>query len=166
VSIGVLFSVLRFTLHERRFTHKSSGSVINTTDGANMDDHALIEHIKKSVPSLIALYRFGSHAKGAARLDSDMDLALLARDPIPNIRRFELAQELAAQIHRDVDLVDLRTVSTVMRMQVVSTGECLDASNEPARREFEMYAYSDYTRLNEERREILKKIRESGLVYG
>jgi len=131
-----------------------------------MDDHALIEHIRKSVPSLIALYRFGSQAKGTARPDSDIDLAILARDPIPNIRRFEIAQELAAQLHLDVDLVDLRTASTVMRMQVLSTGTCLDAPDEPAHREFEMYAYSDYARLNEERREIVKGITERGVVYG
>ena len=131
-----------------------------------MDDHELIEHIRKSVPSIIALYRFGSQAKGTARPDSDIDLAILARDPIPNIRRFEIAQELAAQLHLDVDLVDLRTASTVMRMQVLSTGTCLDAPDEPAHREFEMYAYSDYARLNEERREIVKGITERGVVYG
>lgn len=133
---------------------------------ADMDDNALIERIRKSVPSLIALYRFGSQAKGTARPDSDIDLAVLARDPIPNMRRFELAQELATQLHRDVDLVDLRTASTVMRMQVLSTGTCLDAPEEPARREFEMYAYADYARLNEERRELVKGITERGLVYG
>jgi predicted nucleotidyltransferase len=131
-----------------------------------MDDHALIEYLNKSVPGLIALYRFGSQAKGTARPDSDIDLAVLARDPIPAMRRFELAQDLAIQLHREVDLVDLRSASTVMRMQVVSTGECLNAPNESARREFEMYAYSDYARLNEERRDILKRIAESGVVYG
>ena len=133
---------------------------------ADMDDHALIEHIRKSVPSLIALYRFGSQAKGTARQESDVDLAVLARDPILSVHRFELAQELATQLHRDVDLVDLRTASTVMRMQVLSTGACLDSQDEQARREFEMYAYSDYARLNEERREIVKGITERGLVYG
>ncbi|MEK6533666.1 MAG: nucleotidyltransferase domain-containing protein [Nitrospirota bacterium] len=131
-----------------------------------MDDPALIEYLRKSVPELIALYRFGSQAKGTARPDSDVDLAVLTRNPIPAMRRFELAQELAIQLHREVDLVDLRSASTVMRMQVVSTGECLNAPNESARREFEMYAYSDYARLNEERRDILKRIAESGVVYG
>ncbi|MDZ4857148.1 MAG: nucleotidyltransferase domain-containing protein [Nitrospirota bacterium] len=131
-----------------------------------MDDRALIEHLRKSVPGLIALYRFGSQAKGTVRPDSDIDLAVLAHNPIPPMHRFELAQELAIQLHRDVDLVDLRTASTVMRMQVISTGECLDAPNEPTRREFEMYVFSDYARLNEERREILTRISASGLVYG
>lgn len=131
-----------------------------------MDDHALIEHLRKSVPGLIALYRFGSQANGTARPGSDVDLALLAHDPIPAIRRFELAQDLAIQLHRDVDLIDLRSASTVMRKQVISTGTCLDAPDESARWEFEMYAYSDYARLNEERRDILKRIAESGVVYG
>ena len=131
-----------------------------------MNDHELIQHINKSVPGLIALYRFGSQAKRTARPESDIDLAVLVRDPIPSMRLFELAQDLAVQLHRDVDLIDLRAVSTVMRMQVLSTGACLDAPDEPARREFEMYAYSDYARLNEERKDIVKKIMKHGLVYG
>ena len=53
-----------------------------------------------------------------------------------------------------------------MRMQVISTGECLDLPNGPARREFEMYVYADYARLNEERREILNRVRASGVIYG
>jgi uncharacterized protein len=131
-----------------------------------MNDVALSEYIRKAVPGLIALYRFGSQAKGTARPGSDVDLAILSRESVPNLRRFELAQELAIRLHRDVDLVDLRSASTVMRMQVISTGESLDAPNELARREFEMYVYSDYARLNEERQDILKRITQSGVVYG
>jgi predicted nucleotidyltransferase len=130
-----------------------------------MDDTGLVEYIKKSVPGLIVLYRFGSQAKNAARPDSDVDLAILSRVALTELRRFELAQELAIQLHRDVDLLDLRTAPTVMRMQVIATGECLDSADESARREFEMYTYSDYARLNEERRHILKRISASGFVY-
>ena len=131
-----------------------------------MNDHELIQFISQAIPDLIALYRFGSHAKGNTRPDSDVDLAVLTGDPIRALRRFELAQELAVRLHRDVDLVDLCVASTVMRMQVISTGECLDSPNGPARREFEMYAYADYARLNEERGEILKRVRASGVIYG
>lgn len=131
-----------------------------------MNDSALIEFVRQAIPDFIALYRFGSQANGNIRPESDVDLAVLACHPIPALRRFELAQELAAQLHRDVDLVDLRSASTVMRMQVISAGECLDAPDEAAQREFEMYAYSDYARLNEERREILKRVRASGMIYG
>ena len=130
-----------------------------------MNDSSLIEYIRQSIPSLIALYRFGSQAKGTARRDSDVDLAILARDPISNLRRFDLAQELAIQLHRDVDLVDLRTASTVMRMQVLSTGKCLFSASNQLQGEFEDLAYSTYARLNEERREILNDILKRGSVY-
>jgi uncharacterized protein len=130
-----------------------------------MNDASLSEYIHKAVPGLIALYRFGSQANGTARPDSDVDLAILSREPMPNLRRFELAQELATQLHRDVDLVDLRTASTVMRMQVISTGECLFKTSDQLQGEFEDLAYSTYARLNEERREILNDIRIRGSVY-
>ena len=131
-----------------------------------MNDQALIQFLRQAIPDLIALYRFGSHAKGGTRPDSDVDLAVLTGNPIPALRRFELAQELATRLHCEVDLVDLRAASTVMRMQVISTGECLNSANGSARREFEMYVYSDYARLNEERREILNRVRASGVIYG
>ena len=131
-----------------------------------MNDSSLTAYVKKTVPSLIALYRFGSAERGAVRPDSDIDLAILTQDALPELQRFELAQDLAIQLHRDIDLVDLRSASTVMRMQILSTGTCLTSQDERARREFEMYVYSDYARLNEERREILRGISKSGLVYG
>ncbi len=130
-----------------------------------MDDTALVEYIKKSVPGLIALYRFGSQAKGTARPGSDVDLAALSRVTLSELCRFELAQELATQLHRDVDLVDLRSASTLMRMQVISTGECLFKVCDQLQGEFEDLVYSTYARLNEERREILNEVRTRGSVY-
>jgi predicted nucleotidyltransferase len=130
-----------------------------------VDDTALVEYIKKSVPGLIALYRFGSQAKGTARPGSDVDLAALSRVTLSELCRFELAQELATQLHRDVDLVDLRSASTLMRMQVISTGECLFKVCDQLQGEFEDLVYSTYARLNEERREILNEVRTRGSVY-
>jgi predicted nucleotidyltransferase len=124
-----------------------------------------IEHIQQLVPKLIAVYQFGSQAHGRARKDSDVDLAILAMAPIPEAGRFDLAQDLAIMLHRDVDLIDLRAASTVMRMQALSSGVCLVDQNPSARAEFEMYAYADYARLNEERRELVKGIQERGSVY-
>jgi hypothetical protein len=53
----------------------------------HMNDSQLIEYIRNAVPSLIALYRFGSQAKGTAGPDSDLDLTVLASDLIDNLRR-------------------------------------------------------------------------------
>jgi predicted nucleotidyltransferase len=131
-----------------------------------MDNHVITEFLNRHIPHVIAIYQFGSQARGTARPASDLDLAVLARGPIPNEQRFSLAQELAVRLHRDVDLLDLHTASTVMRMQVLTTGQCLETRDERAKAEFEMYAYADYARLNEERRELVKGITERGFVYG
>ena len=131
-----------------------------------MNDQALIQFLRQAIPDLIALYRFGSHVKGNTRQDSDIDLAVLALTRTPVERLFHLAQELAIQVGRNVDLLDLRSTTTVMRAQIISTGRCLKSHDDQARAEFEMYAYSDYARLNEERRELLKDIKERGLIYG
>jgi uncharacterized protein len=72
---------------------------------------------------------------------------------------------LATQLHCDVDLIDLRAASTVMRMQVISTGECLFSANDRLQGEFEDLIYLTYARLNEERREILNDVRARGSIY-
>ncbi len=130
-----------------------------------MQDKKLIDVVRKAVPNLIALYRFGSQAAGEARPESDVDLAILAAEPCAPQRLLELREELAALLHRDVDLVDLRTASTVLRMQVLAHGECLDSECDLAREQFEDMVYASYARLNEERRGILDDIRARGAVY-
>lgn len=131
-----------------------------------MNSTTIAQVLKERIPHLMAIYQFGSQTRGEARPTSDVDLAVLAHEPITPAHLFEIAQDLAAQLHRDVDLLDLRAVSTVMRMQVVSTGQRLETSHVQAVAEFEMYTYADYARLNEERRDLLKEITQSGLVYG
>jgi len=52
-----------------------------------------------------------------------------------------------------------------MRMQVVSTGRVLFASDRAQVDRFEMYVLADYCRLNEERRAILDDVKRRGRVY-
>jgi len=57
------------------------------------------------------------------RPDSDIDLAVLAFSPLDPVACWDLAQLLAAISGRDVDLVYLSRAATVLRMQIVATGE-------------------------------------------
>lgn len=131
-----------------------------------MEKVSITQFLNEHIPDLIAIYQFGSQVHGTARPDSDIDLAVLALTRTPAERLFHLAQELAIQLGRTVDLLDLRSTTTVMRAQIISTGRCLKIHDDQARAEFEMYTYSDYARLNEERQELLKDIKERGLIYG
>lgn len=130
-----------------------------------MQDQKLIDAVRRALPDLIALYRFGSQASGEARPESDVDLAILAAAPCAPERLLALREELATLLHREVDLIDLRAATTVLRMQVLAHGECLDGQDVQARERFEDFAYASYARLNEERRGILDDIRARGAVY-
>lgn len=132
-----------------------------------MNTDAAIEVIRAAVPGLVAAYVFGSQADGTARATSDVDLAVLAERPLPAMERFALQGDLARALRAEaVDCVDLRAASTVMQMQVVSTGRVLLDANRTARQHFEVYVYSSYALLSEERQGILDDIRERGRVYG
>lgn len=126
----------------------------------------IVQRLREQVPEVLVIYLFGSAVTGGRHEESDLDVALLADAPLDRMRRWEIQQELAVELGQSVDLIDLLRVPTVLRMQVVSTGEVLWSGDENERAKFEMYVYSSYTRLNEERREILEQIRREGRVLG
>lgn len=131
-----------------------------------MDYGGAARIIREVVPDVVAVYRFGSTVGGQNHAESDVDLAFLPRAPLDPLRRFELQERIAVVLRRNVDLVDLRAVSTVMQMQVVSTGETLAVFDQTERERFEMYVYSSYARLNEERKAILEQVLREGTVHG
>lgn len=125
-----------------------------------------ISTLSDAIPDLIAVYQFGSTVEGNEHPGSDLDLAVLASRSLDNVRRWTLQEELAAQLHRDVDLVDLVAASTVMQMQVLSRGTVLKEWDRTARQRFEMQVYSAYALLNEERAGILERVQARGRVHG
>ncbi|HLA75619.1 MAG TPA: nucleotidyltransferase domain-containing protein [Gammaproteobacteria bacterium] len=126
----------------------------------------LVAYVRAEAPELLALYRFGSWGGIHARADSDLDLALLTPRPLDPLKRWELEQQLAVLARCNVDLVDLRAASTVLRARVIAEGERVFCAAESLCSEFEDVAFSAYARLNEERRAILQDIRQRGSVYG
>jgi predicted nucleotidyltransferase len=125
-----------------------------------------VETIRRHVPAAMVVYAFGSVATGEDMRDSDVDLAVLASRPIDSVERWTLQETLASEVHRSVDLVDLRRASTVMRAQVIANGRVLWEADPDARARFEATAFSAYARLNEERRGILEDVRSRGTVHG
>lgn len=126
----------------------------------------LVRGLCEAVPGIVAIYLFGSAARGEERADSDVDVAILGSCPLAAGERWTLQETAAATLRRNVDLVDLRTASTVMRMQVVSTGTLLFEADANQRARFEDLVFSSYVRLNEERRGILEDVLKRGSVYG
>lgn len=131
-----------------------------------LPDPNVLRRLAETVPGLIAVYQFGSTTQGGEHADSDLDLAILARRPLDNLDRWELQEDLAVQLRRDVDLVDLRAASTVMQVQVLSRSTVLGEWDRTARQRFEMQVYSAYALLNEERGGILDDVQTRGTIYG
>lgn len=126
----------------------------------------IVRIILANLQNVQAIYLFGSESMGEQHAQSDIDLAILSNTRLPETRLWELAQMLASKMSREVDVIDLKQASTVMRLQIISTGQCLFCLNEKLCTAFEDFVYSDYARLNEERASILQDIHHRGSVYG
>jgi uncharacterized protein len=65
---------------------------------------------------------FGSVAKGTARADSDLDIAVEGLEPLSAQQRIALIEQLASATGRPVDLIDLKTVTQPLLNQIMQTG--------------------------------------------
>jgi len=92
---------------------------------------------------IIAAYLFGSTAKGMNSSASDIDIAVLLRNPDKksgSVLKFRLYADLCRTLKRnDVDLVLLSlSGNLILNDEIVRNGEVLYASDDAAREEFEL----------------------------
>lgn len=114
----------------------------------------------------IFIYIFGSAVEGYFREDSDIDIAFLNNKKMNPYDIFMIKEELADLLKRDVDLVDLEESSTVFKAQIVGKGEVVFCMDENILSEFRIRSFKEYALLNEERKEILDRIKKEGKIYG
>ena len=76
-------------------------------------------------PGLKLAILYGSAATGKMRADSDVDIALLLDRPLGAERKMELISRLESELRRDVDLVDLFSLSGTILKQVLRRGRVL-----------------------------------------
>jgi predicted nucleotidyltransferase len=65
---------------------------------------------------------YGSAAAGAARPESDLDVAVAARKPLQADRKMALISGLARLTGRSIDLVDLNTVGEPLLGEILTGG--------------------------------------------
>lgn len=125
----------------------------------------IVSFLKKEFqPKLI--YLFGSFAKGEAREDSDIDLAIYTDEIINPYDLFLAAGNLSFEVKRDVQIVHLKDISTVFSAQIVGTKEVLYCEDELLMANYDIRAFKDYVKLNEERKIVLDAIERDGKIYG
>jgi predicted nucleotidyltransferase len=96
---------------------------------------AQIDTIQSTVHAVLGegvriVMQFGSCAKGTARPDSDLDLAVDAGRVMTADQRLALTAELAALTGRPVDLIDLRTVGEPLLGQILQYGQRISGTDQ------------------------------------
>jgi len=130
-----------------------------------MNMEKIVELLRQRLPTLQAVYCFGSFATGHAGPESDLDLAVLLPTAADPVHVWELAGEVADIADVPVDLVDLRSASTVMQFQVITHGQRLWAQSLPAGL-FECLVVGEKWALDVAREGVLSDILKDGKVYG
>jgi predicted nucleotidyltransferase len=125
----------------------------------------VVTWLQIEIPSLSAVYVFGSRAVGNTAPQSDLDLAILADCPPDAVSSWTLAGGLADVVGCDVDLLDFRAASTVMQHQIITTGRRLWARDAQAAL-YESFILSEKTALDEARAGWLDDIAKDGRIYG
>lgn len=125
-----------------------------------ISEHIIIDFLQKKLSGIFAIYLYGSYASNLANADSDVDIAFLTEDKISAVQKWKIQEELAAKIDIDVDLVDLKDASVVLRKEIVEKGKLIYSSDKYKTESFEMTTFSMYLDLNETRKHILNDYEE------
>lgn len=118
----------------------------------------------------VAVYLFGSQARGRTRTDSDVDLAIVLPPggSLTAIERMDLVVQLEKITERQVDLLVLNHAPLPLQFEVISTGIVLYQSSNDARTDFEDLVVRDYLdlgpMLERSRQEILEEARGASVA--
>ena len=82
-------------------------------------DIDLLAGIFQKYPVIEAVYLFGSSATGKVRVDSDMDLAIVAQDETIKDKKLLILSDLAREGFCNVDLVFMDTDDIVLQYEAV-----------------------------------------------
>lgn len=104
----------------------------------------VVERLAKS-PRVMAVYVFGSVARGETGPMSDVDLAVLTDRKVTLDEELELRAVAAEELHRnDVDLVILADAPPVLRHEVIAAGRRLFTRDEITADAFEERSIHEY----------------------
>ena len=88
-----------------------------------------LREVLSGFPELVLALVFGSVAEGRQRTDSDLDIAVAAKQALTAIEKMDIIAALAEQTGRPVDLIDLKVVAEPLLGQIVRHGRRLLGSD-------------------------------------
>ena len=81
-----------------------------------------LQTILEQFPFVLFAVLFGSFAKNKVHLNSDIDVAVKASQPLSTEQLIAITESIATVFNRPVDLVDLSTVGQPLLDQIISSG--------------------------------------------
>ena len=97
------------------------------TTAADIDKQ--LQEVLTGFPDLVLALVFGSVAKGCQRIDSDLDIAVAAKQALTVDEKMAIIAALAEQTGRPIDLIDLKVVAGPLLGQIVRHGRRLLGSD-------------------------------------
>lgn len=128
------------------------------------DIESKIIFLLTKMANIKAIYLYGSIITEYYNDESDIDIAILLDKKINSSEIFEINCVLTNELNKEVDLVQLYTVSTVLQMQIIQTGKRIFCKDESFCNGFETQIFCDYVELNELRKPYLDEIAKTGKV--
>ena len=125
----------------------------------------LIIELKLRLPKLQALYQFGSSLDYKLEECQDLDIAALIDGKVDEREWWDLQESLSLLVGKKLDLIQLRTVSTVFQNEIFSKARRLYSVDDDLCSDYEALNLSLYQKLSEERAEIIEEIQKSKRVY-
>lgn len=121
--------------------------------------------ILRAVPDVLAVYAYGSIARGDSHPNSDLDIGVV----LPPGRKLDnilgLLADVREAVGRDVDIADLRRSGNVLRKEILTEGKLLYTANAAITLAWEAEALSEYAAHRIEIRDILKQFAADGVGY-
>lgn len=125
-----------------------------------------IIHILNVKLNCSVIILFGSYARGNQRIDSDVDIAIKSDTDISKQEIFDMTGELEQILKKDVDLVDLDSISDSFRYEILINGKILYCKNSFKFDLYKLDMFREYLELNESRKIIIDNIKKGGTIYG
>lgn len=102
---------------------------MSTNKSTLTDIDLQLREVLAHFPSLVLALVFGSVAQGRQRADSDLDIAVAARQALTATEKIDIIAALAERTGRPVDLIDLKVVSEPLLGQILRHGRRLMGSD-------------------------------------
>lgn len=114
--------------------------------------------IQSVLPDAIAAWWFGSALRNEMRNDSDVDIAVWLPYAWNANQKMKAHADISRLLNRPVDVLDFFRLSTVMKVQILETGELLFADNPVALEMYCAIVKTEYLHIQKWRLPMIKNL--------